>query len=177
MCRCASPAVQPHQASRLQLRPQHGCRHVATVVGFMPCGPASRSTVSPRGSRFMGVVAPAPRRCRRIRWRRGRRREPARRGATRGTRALPATLSPRRERLNQGALLLCDRCGEIDNQTGYYRELARSTTDKGALAAIDSLIAKPEAEKLALHWPGAVFGHCSMICVRCLIVSRMRGRW
>jgi hypothetical protein len=29
MCRCASPAVQPHQASRLQLCPHHGRRHVA----------------------------------------------------------------------------------------------------------------------------------------------------
>jgi hypothetical protein len=41
----------------------------------------------------------------------------------------------------------------IDNQTGHYRELARSTTDKGALAAIDRLIAKLEVEKLALHPP------------------------
>jgi hypothetical protein len=93
-----------------------GRRHVATVVGFTPCGPACRSTVSPGGSRFMGVVAPAPRRRRRIRWRRGRRREPARRGATRGTCALPATLLPRRERLNQGTLLLCDRCGSTTKQ-------------------------------------------------------------
>jgi hypothetical protein len=46
---------------------------------------------------------------------------------------------------------VCDRCGEIDNQTDRYRELAKSVSDRRALEAVDHLIAKLEAEKLALH--------------------------
>jgi hypothetical protein len=46
---------------------------------------------------------------------------------------------------------MCERCGEIDNSTGRYRWLARGILDRGALEALEKLVAKLAAEKMALH--------------------------
>jgi hypothetical protein len=46
---------------------------------------------------------------------------------------------------------VCDRCGQIDDQTHRYRKLAKSIRDESVLKAIVRLIAELEAEKLALH--------------------------
>jgi len=46
---------------------------------------------------------------------------------------------------------MCERCAEIDLRLAHYRELSTWLLDKLALDGIQSLIARYETEKKALH--------------------------
>lgn len=46
---------------------------------------------------------------------------------------------------------MCQRCSEIDQKLGHYRELSRWVVDKLASDGIRGLIEKYEAEKRGLH--------------------------
>jgi hypothetical protein len=46
---------------------------------------------------------------------------------------------------------MCKKCKEIDGKIAHFRALAGAVTDKMTLDGIETLIAKCEAEKDALH--------------------------
>jgi hypothetical protein len=46
---------------------------------------------------------------------------------------------------------MCAKCAEIDRRIEHFRDLGSKLTDRQALAAIATLIADLEAQKVALH--------------------------
>ena len=56
-----------------------------------------------------------------------------------------------RSRLYEGKRNMCDRCDETDKEIKHYEELAKATTDKRVLDAIDGIVAALEGFKSTLH--------------------------